>query len=327
MLSPTPKRQPFKKYGGTVLKVGVTVIGLIIVINNIDLTQLGQNLRQTRPEWVAVGFGMVIGSYLLRAVRWRILLRGLGSRLSLLRLLELYLIGAFFNALLPSGFGGDVVRAIEASRDAPPEVAAGTVFVDRLTGLLSLFVMALVALAWQPTTLPYTLALQIGAVCLLGLVIGLLLLEGSLMLRLSYWLPGPLHRLGHGLIQKILTAVKKCGWQSVLGALVVSFLFNLLLVGWWTAGARALDLPITYGHHIIIVPIWSILLLVPSIGGLGVREVLAPTLYGALGLAPAEAVALTLLVFAMERLSSLVGAPVYILASLKGAKNEPLLKQ
>jgi glycosyltransferase 2 family protein len=306
-----------KKHLGTLLKVGVTLVGLAIVIGNIDLRELGQNLRQAHLGWVAIGFGLVIGGYLLRSCRWLILLRGLGVGVSLLRLVELYLIGSFFNALLPSGFGGDVVRAIEASQDAPPEVAAGTVFIDRLTGLMALFAMALVALLWRPASFPDALALQIGAVCLLGLVGGFFMLEGSLLLRLSHWLPGPLKRLGRGLIQKILAAVRECGWRSVAGALAVSLLFNLLLIGWWTAGARALDLPVTFGHHFLIVPIWSIALLVPSIGGLGVREVMAPTLYGALGLSPAEAVALTLLVFATERISSLIGAPVYILSTLR----------
>ncbi|MFO7540960.1 MAG: lysylphosphatidylglycerol synthase transmembrane domain-containing protein [Chloroflexota bacterium] len=302
---------------GTLLKVGVTVVGLAIVIGSIDLRELGQTLRQASWIWILVGFILTMASYWLRSVRWLILLRGLGAQLSLGRLLELYLIGGFFNALLPSGFGGDVVRAVEAAQDTPPEVAVGTVFVVRLSRLMGLFFMALVALIWRPASFPDTLALQIGVICLLGLIIGLFLLEGSLLLRLSYWLPGPLKRLGHGLIQKILAAVQECGWRSVAGALAVSLLFNLLLIGWWTAGARALDLPVTFGHHFLIVPIWSIALLVPSIGGLGVREMMAPTLYGALGLSATEAVALTLLVFGIERFSSLVGAPVYILSTLR----------
>jgi glycosyltransferase 2 family protein len=315
-------KQYAKKHWVTLLKLGITLVGLVIVLNTIDLSELGQNLRQVRPGWVVAGFALVFSGYLLRSWRWLILLRGLGIQVSLLRLVELYLIGSFFNALLPSGFGGDVVRAIEASHDAPPEVAAGTVFIDRLTGLMALFALALVALLWRPSTFPDSLALQIGLLCLVGFVGGLFLLEGSLLLRLSHWLPGPLKRLGHGLIQKILTAVRQCGWRSVAGALGVSMLFNLILIGWWTAGARALDLPITYGHHVMIVPIWSIALLVPSLGGLGVREVIAPTLYGALGLLPAEAVALTLLVFILERVSSLIGAPVYILSTLRPTPRE-----
>ena len=306
-----------RRHWGTVLKVGVTLAGLAIVVGQIELDELGQTLAQAHWGWILAGFGLTMISYWLRSVRWLILLRGLGAKISLGRLLELYLIGGFFNALLPSGFGGDVVRAVEAAQDTPAEVAAGTVFIDRLTGLMALFGLGFVALFWRPDAFPDLLAIQIGVICLVGLLGGFFLLEGSLLLHIVGWLPGPLQRLSQGLIHKILLAVQACGWRSLAGALAISLLFNLLLIGWWTAGAKALDLPVTFAYHILIVPIWSIALLLPSIGGLGVREAMAPALYGALGLTPAEAVALTLLVFAIERGSSLVGAPIYIASTLR----------
>ena len=50
----------------------------------------------------------------------------------------------------------------------------------------------------------------------------------------------------------------------------------------------------------------------PSIGGLGVRGSVAPAVFAGAGLAPEQAVALTLLVFGLERVASLLGAPVYL---------------
>ena len=61
-------------------------------------------------------------------------------------------------------------------------------------------------------------------------------------------------------------------------------------------------------------------MLMPSIGGLGVREFLAPALFAGAGLSPEQAIALTLVVFALERLSGLLGAPVYINATLRDRK-------
>jgi hypothetical protein len=43
-------------------------------------------------------------------------------------------------------------------------------------------------------------------------------------------------------------------------------------------------------------------------------------LFSGAGLAPEEAIALTLLVFALERLSGLLGGPVYIYATLRDRK-------
>ena len=55
----------------------------------------------------------------------------------------------------------------------------------------------------------------------------------------------------------------------------------------------------------------------PSIGGLGVRELLAGPLFEAAGLSTAQAVALSLLVWLLMRVVSLLGAPIYIMATVR----------
>jgi hypothetical protein len=58
-------------------------------------------------------------------------------------------------------------------------------------------------------------------------------------------------------------------------------------------------------------------MLIPSIGGLGVRELIAPLLFAPAGLTPEQAIALTLLVFFVERFSGLLGGPLYIYTALR----------
>ena len=60
-------------------------------------------------------------------------LRGVGANIRLGRLAELYFVGNFFNMFLLSGFGGDVVRILEAARNVPGNIATGTVLLDRFT--------------------------------------------------------------------------------------------------------------------------------------------------------------------------------------------------
>ena len=47
-----------------------------------------------------------------------------------------------------------------------------------------------------------------------------------------------------------------------------------------------------YTYYLLIVPIMSVALMVPSIGGLGVRELVAPSLFAGANIAKSEAVAL-----------------------------------
>lgn len=301
-----------RKHLSTLIKVGVTLLGLWLVLSRFDAATIALALQNAAPGWLLVGFLLVNAGVVLRAYRWTILVRSLNASVSFGRLTELYFVGGFFNTFLPSGFGGDVVRVLEVSQDIPSGVAAGTVIIDRLTGLLMLFALALLALPFRPSDFPPQLLAAIVMVCVLGLVGGLILLQGSLLLRLSAILPARLAQMGDGFLPKTAAAVQECGWRAIGGAMLVSVLFNLLQALWWTTTALALGLSIPFFYTLLVVPIFSLAMLVPSIGGLGVREVLAPALFAGAGVPPEQAVALTLLVFGLEKLSGLLGGPVYL---------------
>lgn len=303
-----------KQHRGTLLRVGITVLGLWLAAQSIQVGQVAALLAESDWRWVLLGFGLVNISLVLRAYRWLVLLRGLGvQRLSLGRLVALYFIGNFFNAFLPSGFGGDAVRVVEVAQEVGGDVAAGTVFLDRFTGLLVLFVMGLFALPFRPPTFPEPWAITIGVLCAGGLGAGAVLLNGRFLRWLGHKLPLPrlLSPVGDGPVARFLQAVQGCGWPAIGRALAISLLFNGLLVGWWTAATHALGHPVSYGYNTLVVPIFAVALMAPSIGGLGVREALAVPLLAGAGLGADTAVAISLLEFLLLRGVGLLGAPVY----------------
>lgn len=306
-----------RKHLSTLLKLGVTLLGLAIVLTQFDAAAIGAALAEARPFWLVVGFFFVNASLVLRAFRWLLLVRGLHVNVRFRRLVELYFVGNFFNAFLPSGFGGDIVRILEVAREVPAGVATGTVLVDRLTGLMMLFFLALLALPFRPTDFPAQFLAIIVAVCVAGLVGGFLLLDGRVLQRFGRWLPGALSVEGDGFVAQVVRAVAECGWRAIGGAMFISILFNLLQVAWWTTTGWALGYAIPYSYYLLVVPLLSIALLLPSIGGLGVRELLAPLLFASAGLSSEQAIALTLLVFALERLSGLLGGPIYLFTILR----------
>jgi uncharacterized membrane protein YbhN (UPF0104 family) len=297
------------------LRLGFTIIGLLLAVIQINLAEVAAILANTNWFWLLIGFILVNLSLVVRAYRWFLLLRGLESSVRFGRLVELYFVGSFFDAFLPSGFGGDVVRIVEVSQDVPANVATGTVLLDRLSGLLMLFVMGLLAMPFRPPSFSSELTWGITAVCLAGVVCGGVLIDGRLIQCLGRWLPAKVWQ--DGPIAQVMQAVQACDRRAIWQALAVSTLFNLILVGWWTTASYALNSPIDYSYNLLVVPLLSIALLVPSVGGLGVRETLAPILFVAAPLSPEAAVALSLLVFIILRLSSLVGAPVYVLSALR----------
>jgi uncharacterized membrane protein YbhN (UPF0104 family) len=306
-----------KKYISNFLKIGITIVGLVIVLREVELETVIRTLSQAQFGWVLVSFLLVNGSLVLRAYRWLLLLNGVGARIRFGRLVELYFVGNFFNMFLLSGLGGDVVRILEAARNVPGNIATGTVILDRFSGLLMLFVMALFALPFRPDGFPDFIVwfVLVGAVG--GVLILVLLMQGQFLRWLGHWLPGPLKTEGDTPIARLLDAVEGCGWRAVGGALLISLVFNMVLALWWKTSSLALGLSIPYSYFLLVTPVLSVLLLIPSVSGLGMRELAAPMLFAAAGLNGETAVSLSFLVFLTVRFSGLLGAPIYLWTTIR----------
>lgn len=297
------------------LKIAITIGGLLFVVTRFDLQEIGTALAAVINAnglfWLLVALSLIGTSLVVRAYRWFVIMRGSGAKVRFGRLVELYIIGNFFNAVLPSGFGGDIVRVTEMTQEIPAGMATGTVIIDRLTGLLTLFAMALVALPFRPANFPADLLGVVSTICGVGLVGGLCLLHPTIAGLLLRRLPRQLPTSVQTFLNSLLQTIAGCGSRRIFAAIAISVIFNLMQILWWAAAARALSLNVSLGYLLLVIPIFAIALLVPSIGGLGVRETLAPALLAA-ALLPEQAIALSLLVFLLERAASLLGGPVYL---------------
>jgi uncharacterized membrane protein YbhN (UPF0104 family) len=308
-----------RRHAVTILKISVTLAGLVFILIQVEPAAILQNLVNSDPGWLLLTFLIFNASLVVRAFRWHLLLRGLGASVRFTRLVGLYFAGNFFNTFLPTSFGGDVVRAWEATADVSPAVSAGTVIVDRLTGLMALFMMALVALPFRPPDFPDDILLVTVLLAVVGLSAGVLLLEGSLFRRIGRrW--AVFSPEGDGIVGRVLRTVNACGWRSVGMALLVSVAFNFMLAGWWWTAARSLGLEIPYTYLLLVIPILSVVLLIPSIGGLGPSEVVAPAVFAGAGVTPADAYTLSLLVFLVQRLSGLLGGLWYLRSTVRAGR-------
>ncbi len=309
-----------KKRWLNLLRILISVGILTVLFWRIGLGETLTVLRQADLRCWLIALGLFLCSLAIRAWRWLVLIRGLGAVVNFWRLLRLYFVGAFFNALLPSSFGGDVVRAIELTQDTDPSAAVGTVLVDRMTGLLTLFAMGLTALLFIARRLPIELTAVIVGVAGGGLIVGGMILEGRLLKRLGACLPAPLSLTGEGPLAKIYAAVTGCGRRAILQACAISLFFNLLnvLINWLcgqTVGAQ-----VGLGYFFAITPLLSVSGLIPSIGGWGVREATSAALLMPLGVDERVAVALGLALGAINLTAGLSGGVIYALEGWMGLR-------
>jgi hypothetical protein len=310
-----------RKRGWAVARLFISLSVLGFVLATIGVEQIGRTLLQAALLPLLLAFLMYVAGIVVRAARWRALLVALNIHVPFGRLVYLYFVGAFFNAFLPSGFGGDVVRVLELAQDTQAAAAVGTVVVDRMTGLLVLFAMALAALPFGGALLPAETQLTIGGAALVGLVLGGLVLQGKWLRRLGRWLPGPLSLAGEGALARAYAAVTACGWRAVGQALLYSVVFNSLLVVLNYLSAYAVGMRLSLVYFFLFVPVLSLALMLPiSVGGLGVREGVAVVLFTQAGVSDAIAVAASLAVFAVSRATSLFGGLLYLGQSIRGLK-------
>lgn len=104
------------------------------------------------------------------ALKWGMFLGALAERVSIVRLVRLYLIGYFVNLLMPSYLGGDVVRSLAVGRNMGQHEAFAATVLERYTGLIAMLLLGLVFVWFAPAvpTMVYAavVLLNLGALVL-----------------------------------------------------------------------------------------------------------------------------------------------------------------
>jgi len=284
----------------------LTVSGALLgwIAWKTDWSELGQAFAQLRVDLWLAAVGLFALCQVLSAVRWRRMAAALEFQRPLRQFISLYFIGTFFNLLLPTSVGGDVVRAWYLNNGSGRRLAAFlTVFLDRLSGLMVLLTLACLAVALSPVALERWIPWSIWGMTA-GAVAAVLLLP-----LLARWF-----RVGELRVAQIKAALGVLRRPALFGettfwsALVQAG--NVVLV-WMIGLALGVEIPASF--YWIMVPLVSLLTMLPiSVNGMGVREQSTVLLLAPLGVGQPVALTLALLCFAAYAASSLLGGVVYL---------------
>jgi hypothetical protein len=250
----------------------------------------------------------------LRAYRWQVLLQIQKLEVPLSRLTSLYFIGTFFNSVLPTGFGGDVVRMYELTKQSDQGTeSVSTVLVDRLCGFVVLFIMASLALPFSYRLIPPLVSAMIVGITVLTLLGVWMALSDGVWSWLSA-VPLVKRLIGMPKVQQFRFSLAAYRTRAISGALLASLAFNVLLMVFNYLIALALGIRISPWYFLIFIPIISFLLTLPvSVSGLGVREGGYVLLFGQAGVPSSLAFALSLCVYAAAVATGLIGGLLYAL--------------
>jgi glycosyltransferase 2 family protein len=204
-----------------------------------------------------------------------------GIIIGFFRTYYLWLISLFFNLFLPSAVGGDIAKAYYIYKDTHKKLAAvSSVLVDRFMGLMATISIGTGAflLARDQINNP-----KIGSFLLLFVVItivGTLFFMSKRFARPAKQLFVKMfpHRFQHKL-QNFFEAVEL--YRDHRRCLVLAFVYSVAAQGCFITVyyflALSLNISVPYVIFFLLIPLVNICSMVPSVGGLGVRE--ASTVY------------------------------------------------
>jgi uncharacterized protein (TIRG00374 family) len=290
------------------------------VLQRANLAEVGEALRSADLIMVLLAISLNPLGYLCSVSRWRLLLRTQGVDVPFGFLLRSFLVGVFFNNLLPSTIGGDAVRAWDSSRAAGKSKAITVVLVDRFLGLLTLMLFAAVGVLFSPRLTERVPALYLWVVAgTMGMGLVAWLLFGS-SAATSRWLGALARRLperwGSRLDQATGALLAFRGQHGVLAkALALSVGLQVAVVGNGYFLSRALHVDIPLSYFFLIVPLVVFVMMVPiSINAIGVRENAWAFFFAAFGVANAAAtgVAVAWLDYGFVLFQALVGGAVWM---------------
>lgn len=328
-----------RKSGLRFLQIVVTTALLVYVFHKAGLLT-AEGWRELFITFSSANLYLILVAVLLvplldlaSSFKWYCLARACDLPVGLLRLYGYYMVGRFFNLVLPSSIGGDVVRIHELSRYTGRYAeSAAVVFVERFSGLAMLVFLAAIAVGinLQMFNMPWlTIALM---VCLSGVaLICWLIIDAR-----PYNFVKKVFGSKHALISSFLTKLGKLRsailvyqdkpqalWVAVFNSLIF---YALAILNVWVS-ALAFDGNVSLISMVVAVPVIMFIMNLPfSIGGIGITEFAYSFTFGLFGINPSVAISTILLMRIKILLAAGIGGLIYPLVNEGMGSPEELSK-
>jgi uncharacterized protein (TIRG00374 family) len=269
-------------------------------------------MADTRLLWAAFAVNAVI--QVLCLVRWALLMKALSLSASWAMMTRYFFIGLFCNLFLPTSIGGDVVKAIGMSRIVGQKAKVfASILLDRLSGFGGLVVLAVVAygLGHQVIDAPVVLV-PVLVLTAVSLIIGFMLFHEKVYAfccRIFQAIPKVHKALMDMHTDVILMKARK---RTAAGCVLISALIQILGAFMYYLLAIALGQHVGLAYFLVVAPIVCAVTFLPSIGGLGVREVGWVYFLARVGVDKGVAASISLISFFFVVVIGILGGVFYV---------------
>lgn len=304
--------------------IPLVVIAGFVALNGQQLAKVPSLIAEADIRLAALAFLVFYAGFPLRGLRWAVLLRGIGTKISTRDSTEIIFLAWLVNCVVPAKLG-DVYRAylLKINTAASLSRTFGTVFIERVMDLVGIALLGIAAGFWSfrdGLPPPIQLIFAIGLIVVAALAIGLFTLR-NFGRRILVALPFP---------PRIVEFYDRFE-EGVFGAIAIRqlpFLGTLTGTIWMTEALRLFlviqafgftDVHVGLSGAVFVALIGSLLTAVPlSPAGLGIVEAgIVGVLTVAYGVPLAEATAIALLDRVISVFSIIVLGTIGYLVSSK----------
>ena len=261
-----------------IFRLVVTVAILAYLATRIDMGDAARATAAISTPHLLLVLMMVAIDRAVMILRWVLLLRASGIDISTGDAARLFLVSSFVGSFLPAGIGADAARAYGLTRTQDPGLktsaseAVASVAVDRLLGIASLVLMAIIGLiAWTPHEpagwrIPVAIGVALAA-CVAAF-------WANDWLRLLI----PTHRHEGFLTRRLLRLTDAVGRYRdrrgvIVHVLVWSIVVQVLRITQAYILGLGLGMTVPFSYFLLFMPLALLLLLLPiSISGFGVPQ-------------------------------------------------------
>lgn len=296
-----------------VLSIGV----LVYLVRHLDLDRLRTNLFAVEPWMFLLALALVALQTTILNGRWMLIMHSLDVVIDWLAGMRILMISLWFNQVLPSSAGGDVVRIwLLRRRGVQWSQAVKGVMADRFTALLGLVALMVAGLPFLVMRAHNSAAeLAIGGLAAAGVAgtIFLLTLDRWPKRIIALGPIGSFVRFGT-LVRFLLLEFRQR--ELLFGSAI---LIHVLTTASCYVLAKGLQANLTVLDALIFFPPVILLTAVPiSISGWGVREGAMVACLALAGVDPAKSLAISLLLGVISVIIGVAGGVVWLVSPERG---------
>jgi uncharacterized protein (TIRG00374 family) len=271
---PTKKR----KIWLTLLRfiVSFSLMGTILYYFRGQLPTVFQYLKTIQPLYFVLAVLMLFTGLLAVAFRLRSVIQVHGTKISVSTTYYVNLIALFFNNVLPSTVGGEMVKAYYLYKASKGSVTVfSAVVVDRLFGLVTMLLISISSIFFLDIAqgshkiLGSIVMLTAATITLAVLIFNKKIVDGLCQLHIPL-LPAIFLEKIREVYRAMYEYREHKGIFGNCIALTVLGQTSFIIVNFLLAASLSIEIPI--GFFFFFVPILLIVGVAPSVNGIGVRE-------------------------------------------------------